>query len=57
MHMWIAEIDINERIVIERNPESGKFEHDGYDWLTKDQALASVYPYLRPFVKWAFSQL
>ena len=57
LHMWIAEIDINERIVIERNPESGKFEHDGYDWLTQDQALASVYPYLRPFVKWAFSHV
>ena len=55
--MWVAEIDINERIVIERNPESGKFEHDGYDWLTESQAMASVYPYLRPFVKWAFSQI
>ena len=57
LHMWIAEIDINERIVIERNPESGKFEHDGFDWLTEEQALASVYPYLRPFVKWAFSHV
>ena len=57
LHMWIAEIDINERIVIERNPESGKFEHEGYDWLTEEQAMAGVYPYLRPFVKWAFSHI
>ena len=54
LHMWLAEIDINEKIIISKNPETGKFEHDGYDWLTKKDALSMVYPYLRPFVIWAF---
>ena len=34
LHMWLAEIDINEKIIIGKNPESGKYEHDGFDWLT-----------------------
>ena len=55
LHMWLAEIDVNEKIIISRNPETGKFEHDGYDWLTKDEALKMCYPYLRPFVVWALS--
>jgi len=54
LHMWIAEIDINEKIIISKNPESGKYEHEGYDWLTKDKAMKLAYPYLRPFVQWAF---
>ena len=54
LHMWIAEIDINEKIIIGKNPESGKFEHDGYDWLTREEAMKMTYPYLRPFVEWAF---
>ena len=54
LHMWLAEIDITEKIIISRNPESGKFEHDGYHWLSKDEAIKSTYPYLRPFVEWAF---
>ena len=54
LHMWIAEIDIKEKIIISKNPESGKYEHDGHDWLTKDEAVKMCYPYLRPFVEWAF---
>ena len=54
LHMWIAEIDINEKITISKNPETGKFEHDGYDWLTKQEAMSMTYPYLLPFVEWAF---
>ena len=57
LHMWIAEIGIHEKIIISKNPESGKFEHDGYDWLTKDEALKMCYPYLRPFVVWAFENI
>ena len=54
LHMWIAEIDIKEKITISKNPETGKFEHDGYDWLTKQEAMSMMYPYLLPFVEWAF---
>ena len=54
LSMWLVEIDINTPIVIEQNPVSGKYEHDGYDWLAEGEALSLVYPYLRPFVEWAF---
>jgi len=55
LHMWLAEIDIKEKIIISKNPESGKFEHDGYDWLDEHEAMTKAYPYLRPFIKWAFT--
>ena len=54
LSMWLVEIDINTPIVIGQNPVSGKYEHDGYDWLTEGEALGMVYPYLLPFVDWAF---
>ena len=37
-----------------RNPDTGKLEHDGYDWLTREEAMKKSFPYLRPFVEWAF---
>jgi len=52
--MWLAEIPINTPVVIERNPQTGLLEHEGYDWLTREQALKHTYPYLVPFVQWAF---
>ena len=54
LHMWLAEIDIKEKIIIGQNPQSGKYEHDGYNWLTRSEAMKKAYPYLRPFVAWAF---
>ena len=57
LEMWLAEIPINTRITIEENPLTGKLEHEGYDWLTQEEALLSVYPYLAPFVKWAFQNI
>ena len=52
--MWLAEIPISTSISIGKNPISGKFEHDGYRWLNEQEAMKDVYPYLVPFVKWAF---
>lgn len=57
LEMWLAEIPMNHRIIIEKNPISGKLEHEGYAWLTQEEALISVYPYLVPFVKWAFQNV
>jgi len=53
--MWVAEVSIFSRIIIEKNPITGKFEHEGFKWLTEKEALDNVYPYLAPFVKWAFT--
>ena len=55
--MWLAVIPISTPITIGKNPVSGKFEHDGYHWLDKQQALQDVYPYLVPFVQWAFQNV
>lgn len=55
--MWLAQIPISTTITIGKNPVSGKFEHDGYHWLDEQQALQDVYPYLLPFVKWAFQNV
>ena len=54
LHMWIAEIDIKEKIIIGQNPVTGKYEHDGHNWLSYKNAMNLTFPYLRPFVKWAF---
>lgn len=54
LSMWIAEIPRDTPVIIEKNPITGKYEHDGFDWLTEQQALKLMYPYLRPFVHWAF---
>lgn len=54
LNMWLAEVPVSTGIVIEKNPITGKFEHEGYKWLTEKEALDNVYPYLVPFVKWAF---
>ena len=54
LSMWIAEIPKDTPVIIEKNPVTGKYEHDGFDWLTEQQAMKLVYPYLKPFVSWAF---
>lgn len=55
--MWLAIIDINETVVIERNPVTGKLEHEGHDWLELNEAEALVFPYLTTFVQWASKHL
>jgi len=55
--MWLGEVDWGTPIIIEKNPETGKLEHDGYEWLTRNEALRDCYPYLKPFVSWAFDNL
>ena len=57
LHMWLAIVDINETIVIERNPTTGLLEHEGYAWLTIDEAEALVFPYLTTFIQWAKQHL
>lgn len=54
LSMWVAEIDIDTKIVIEKNPVSGIIEHEGYAWLGEGEALKDIFPYLRTFVAWAF---
>ena len=55
--MWMAEVPIDTKIQIGVNPVTGKLEHNGYRWLTKEEALNNCYPYLRSFVEWAFNHI
>lgn len=37
---------------IQRNPETGEYEHHAAKWLTMDQAEHKLHPYLRPTISW-----
>ncbi len=39
--------------VILPNPETNRYEHDGFHWLTWDTMKQRCYPYLIPAVQWA----
>ena len=52
--MWMSEVTIDTPIKIGVNPVTGKLEHNGYRWLSKEDAMNNCYPYLRQFVSWAF---
>lgn len=43
----------NQEPVIKKNPETNKFEHDGYVWLSWDQIKQMSYPYLKNAFDWA----
>jgi 8-oxo-dGTP pyrophosphatase MutT (NUDIX family) len=49
--VYIAETD--QEPVIQMNPETKQYEHDGYHWLTWDDMQSRCYPYLRDAVNWA----
>jgi len=37
---------------INRNPDTGEYEHHAANWLTLDQAETKLHPYLRPTIEW-----
>lgn len=55
--MWMAEVPWGTNVVIGVNPVTGQLEHDGFEWLSRDEALNNCYPYLRSFVEWAFDNI
>jgi 8-oxo-dGTP pyrophosphatase MutT (NUDIX family) len=55
--MWLATVPWGTTVQIGKNPATGKLEHHGYEWLTREEALKECYPYLRSFVVWAFNSL
>ena len=57
LSMWLAEVPWGTSIHIGKNPVTGKLEHDGFEWLTREQAEKDCYPYLRTFVSWAFDNI
>ena len=55
--MWLAEVPWGTTVQIAVNPVTGHLEHDGYEWLSQQEAEQNCYPYLRSFVSWAFSNI
>jgi 8-oxo-dGTP pyrophosphatase MutT (NUDIX family) len=49
--IFLAKTD--QEPVIKKNPETNKFEHDGYVWLSWDQIKQMSYPYLKNAFDWA----
>lgn len=50
LSLWIAKVDFNTKIKINKNPETGELEHEGYKWLTLDQLENNCLIYLKPHV-------
>jgi bis(5'-nucleosidyl)-tetraphosphatase len=53
--MFIASTAAKPRIA--KNPESGRFEHIGWQWLDLEQDMYErrIHPYIRPAVEWGRS--
>ena len=50
LRMFIAETKDNPKIL--KNPKTGKFEHDGFEWNTLEVAHILMPDYLKPFILW-----
>ena len=55
--MWVATVPWVTQVHIEINPITGQLEHDGFEWLSREEARKGCYPYLRSFVEWAFDHI
>jgi len=55
--MWACVVPRDTQIVLPINPESGKYEHEGYDWLEFNELCNNCFGYLKPFVEWAHKNL
>lgn len=44
-------------VIIRKNPETNKFEHTGYSWLTYNEAIKNIQKSLIPALKWANEKL
>ena len=55
--MWIAVVPESMEPKLEMNPESGIYEHNGYEWLSFDQIYENCFRYLKPFILWAHKNL
>ena len=49
--MYVAETTDSPKIL--KNPESGVFEHDGFEWNSFEVARILLPDFLKPFVIWA----
>jgi len=48
---WIAETSQTPKI--KKNPETGEYEHHGWDWVDYDTMLSKCHAHLKPAIEWA----
>ena len=51
LRMFIAETKEKPKIL--KNPKSGKYEHDGFEWNSFEVSHILMPEYLKPFILWA----
>lgn len=49
--MFVASTEQDAKLV--KNPKTKKYEHHAIAWMTFDEAIKSVHPYLSPIISWA----
>ena len=52
-HLFLYLASTKSEPKIQKNPVTGKFEHQGIEWLSFDEALKDSLYYLKPGVIWA----
>lgn len=50
LSLWVGEVSHEDEVVINRNPYTGEFEHEGYKWLPMSDMKKRCLNYLRPFM-------
>ena len=48
--LWIGEVSSDEEVILERNPYTDEYEHEGYAWVGMKEMKNSCLNYLRPAI-------
>jgi len=48
--LWLGEVSSDEEVILEANPYTGEYEHEGYEWVSIKETKTNCLNYLRPFI-------
>jgi 8-oxo-dGTP pyrophosphatase MutT (NUDIX family) len=51
--VWLGIVDEEDEVIIERNPDTGLLEHEGYDWVIPETMRRNCLSYLSDHIRWA----
>ena len=51
--VWLGIVDEEDEVIIERNPDTGLLEHEGYDWVLPETMRRNCLSYLSDHIRWA----
>lgn len=55
--VWLGIVDEDSTIIIEKNPETGLIEHEGYEWVSPEKMRKNCLNYLKPHLEWATKEV